>query len=450
VAAALVLHLGLLEWLGHHTTHGTGLADMSEPEFNRAMTLGEVRTSDATLADAQATATVLPLSTVGQVVQARTIYPAPKTPRDTPPAPAPTIPPPSAKATKTVAEVEAKAKAEPVETASAPPTTPTAPPRNSTPEPAAPTASSTPQPQPEALHETTPTAAPSAAQTAAPEPPTTDRAAPELATALPSTPTGNFEQKLPYPLVSKGVEATHSEVINRQWLHAWPPSTRLGYQLRGYFRGDLYGNARVQWQRQGDQYQAQVAVNVGLFMDMRLTSQGRITPTQLWPISYQEDRRRKPRLVRMGEQDVVLDNGTHVQRPPGLQDTASLFVQLSQDFATGRRRLVVGEVIEVTLARPGAVEAWTYDVASLDTLSTGLGTVQAYHLKPRPQATTRSGVAVEMWFSPALSHQPVRIRLTLHPDTWLDLTLESATQADDNGVSASGGETAPAPTATER
>ena len=437
-AAVLVLHLGLLEWLGHHTAPGTGPAGMTEPEFNRAMTLGEVRTSDATLADAQAAAAmVAPLSTVGQVVQARTIHPAPKAPQDTPPAPEPTAQPASAEATKTVEAAES------VETAHTPPSPP---PPEATPAPAA---ASTPLPQPETLHETAPMTAPSAAHTAAVEPQTNERAAPELTTAPPTT-TEKFKPNTPHSLDEKGFSATHSESINRQWLDAWPPSTRLSYQLRGYFRGDLHGNARVQWQRRGDQYQAQVAVNVGLFMDMRLTSQGRITPTQLWPISYQEDRRRKTRAVRMGEQEIVLDNGSHLQRPPGLQDTASLFVQLSQDFATGRRSLVVGEVIAVMLARPGGVDAWTYDVAALDTLDTGLGTVQAYHLKPRPLATTRSGVAVEMWFAPALSHQPVRIRLTLHPDTWLDLTLSSATQADDTSASATGVDTAATPTSTGR
>lgn len=195
----------------------------------------------------------------------------------------------------------------------------------------------------------------------------------------------------------------------------------------------------MQWQRTGDQYQAQVAVTVGLFADIRMTSQGRITPERLWPVTYQEDRRNKSRVVRMGDQEVVLDNGTHWPRPLSLQDTASQFVQLSQDFATGRRPLAVGEVIHMTLARPGGLDAWTYDVASLDTLGTDMGPVQAYHLKPRPLATSRGGVTVDMWFAPALRYQPARIRLTLNPDTWLDLTLSSAAQVD--------APTAPAPAA---
>lgn len=205
----------------------------------------------------------------------------------------------------------------------------------------------------------------------------------------------------------------------------------MNYTLKGHFRGDLYGTARVQWQRTSEQYQAQVLVNVGFFLDMRMTSQGRITPERLWPTAYQEERRNKKRLVRMGEQQVVLDNGTSLLRPAALQDTASQFVQLAQDFATGRQRLAVGEVVRVTLARPGGIDAWTYDVATLDTLPTALGPVQAYHLRPRPLDNPQGSVAVDMWFAPSLRHQPARIRLTLNPETWLELTLESATQTAD-------------------
>lgn len=213
------------------------------------------------------------------------------------------------------------------------------------------------------------------------------------------------------------------------WLNHWPLSTRLSYKLEGNFRGPLHGQAQVQWQRTAERYQAQIGVNVGLFLNMQLTSQGRITPTRLWPQVYEEERRGKKRGTRLGEQTVVLDNGSTLPRPPLLQDTASQFVQLAQDFATGRLSLKVGTVVPVTLARPGGIDAWTYDVVALDTLATPLGPLQAYHLKPRPLEPQRSAVAAEMWFAPSLQYLPARIRLTLNAETWLDLTLEKVAQS---------------------
>jgi Protein of unknown function (DUF3108) len=89
----------------------------------------------------------------------------------------------------------------------------------------------------------------------------------------------------------------------------------------------------------------------------------------------------------------------------------------------------VGAVVPVTLVRPGGIDEWVYDVVALDTLHTPLGAVSAFHLQPRPLAKARSGVDVDMWFAPALQHLPVRIRLNLGPEVWLDLLLEGIDQA---------------------
>lgn len=214
-----------------------------------------------------------------------------------------------------------------------------------------------------------------------------------------------------------------------RWLAAWPRNTRLSYRLAGYFRGDIHGSASVQWQRTQARYQAQVNLNIALLLSMSLTSQGRILPQQLWPEVYEEDRRGKKRGVRFGDQRVVLNNGESVPRPAGLQDTASQFVQLAQDFSTGRTPLVVGHVVPVMLGRPGGVDEWRYEVVALEAIPTPLGALPAYHLRPQPQANPQSPVSAEIWVAPALQHLPVRIRLTLNPEIWMDLTLEQVQQA---------------------
>lgn len=410
VAGVLALHLGLLVWWGQ-AHPGSGLTDMAEPEFTQALTLGGAPTHAPGSVPALAhSGDALPPPTVGQVVQARMLTPAPP-------------PPPAQRAEPMPAQRPAHAQPKPQATRAKANLPPPNPPQPSPQQPA------TPPPPTEHPAATDPTTLAAAND---PPDPTANATAPTDPTppSGPPTPihTENYEQKVPLALSGKEKSAINADKPPSAWLQAWPPSTRLNYTLKGHFRGDLYGTARVQWQRTGEQYQAQVLVNVGFFLDLRMTSQGRITPERLWPSTYQEERRNKKRLVRMGEQQVVLDNGTSLLRPAALQDTASQFVQLAQDFATGRQRLAVGEVVQVTLARPGGIDGWTYDVAALDTLPTALGPLSAYHLRPRPLDNPRGSVMADMWFAPSLRHQPVRIRLTLNPETWLELTLESATQ----------------------
>jgi hypothetical protein len=243
----------------------------------------------------------------------------------------------------------------------------------------------------------------------------------------------NLNKKEALPLDNKAVDAIKKEVelpvdVAAAVAH-WPAATRLNYKLHGNYRGDLHGKASVMWQRQSTRYQVQVDVGVALLFHLRMTSQGRITPQALWPEVYQEERRGKMRGAQMGDAVVQLDNGQTMPRPQLLQDTASQFVQLAQDFAHQRRPLQVGAVIRVPLARPGGIDEWVYDVVAMDTLSTPLGPVPAFHLQPRPLSKARSGVDVDMWFAPSLQHLPVRIRLNLGADTWLDLQLESIDQA---------------------
>ena len=213
-------------------------------------------------------------------------------------------------------------------------------------------------------------------------------------------------------------------------LDSWPGDTRLNYRLGGYFRGDLHGSARVQWQRQGDRYQTRVEVDLTLLASLVMTSQGEVTPQGLVPRAYEEQRRSGPRVVRMGDDAlIVLDNGRSVPRPPGVQDTASQFVELSYRFATGQETLQVGRSVSLWMARPGAVDYWTYDVVALETLQTPeLGPVEAFHLKPRPIGNPRGNITAEMWFAPSLRYLPVRIRVNMGESTHIDLMVETIEQ----------------------
>jgi hypothetical protein len=213
-------------------------------------------------------------------------------------------------------------------------------------------------------------------------------------------------------------------------LDSWPVDTRLSYRLSGRFRsGELYGDARVQWQREAAAYQVRVDIDITLWVNLVMTSQGEVTAAGLRPRAYEELRRGKRRAVQLGEEMVLLDNGKTAPRPEGVQDTASQFVELSHRFATGQEKLEVGRVVKFHMARPGAVDLWTYDIVEREVLQTpGLGPVEAYRLRPRPIANPRGNITAEMWFAPSLQYLPVRIRVSMGDEAQVDLLVDKIEQ----------------------
>ncbi len=397
----LVVHLLLLEWVVRQTSGKGLLQHMAEPEFNQSL---NPKTTDGLPTGLPHSHTDLPAtSTIGQVIQARTVLvevPV-QTPAQTP-AHGPK------KATRDIPKQPSAAQTS-SEAATPPPTTDSLMPGTLDGTTSQPVSATSPQ-----AFTPSPAPLPGDADTNPPLP------------KLQPDATVTSDSVRGHTLAS--TEAAHSDPS--AWLSTWPRSTRLNYDLKGHFRGDLLGQARVQWQRDAQRYQTHVHVNVGLIIDVRMTSQGRITPQRLWPEVYEEERRNKKRGVRFGDQLVTLDNGSTLNRAPHLQDTASQFVHLSHAFSTGRLPLKVGAVVPVTLGRPGGVDDWLYDVVAIDTIATGLGPLEAYHLKPRPLPNPRGTVSAEIWFAPGLQHLPVRIRLTLNPETWLDLVLTTVQQSE--------------------
>ncbi len=208
---------------------------------------------------------------------------------------------------------------------------------------------------------------------------------------------------------------------------SWPGDTRLSYRVGGYFRGELHGDARVQWQRQGDRYQPRIDIDLGP-VSVVMTSQGQVTEQGLAPSAYEETRVGKRRSAQLHERQVTLSDGSQVPRPDGIQDTASQFVELSHRFASGQLPLEVGRSVSFWLARPGGIDFWTYDIVKMEVLQTAqLGAVEAFHLKPRPLANPRGNITAEMWFAPSLQYLPVRIRVTAG-DANLDLLVEKIEQ----------------------
>jgi hypothetical protein len=213
----------------------------------------------------------------------------------------------------------------------------------------------------------------------------------------------------------------------------WPVSTRLRYLLTGHVRGEVHGQAQVEWIRMGNRYQVHLDVEVGPsfapLASRRMSSDGEITPDGLAPRRYDQETRlafdRPYRATVHFEHDrIVMGNGQALPRWPGAQDTASQFVQLSYWFDSRPERLRAGEVVEIPLAMPRSLSVWVYDVLQQETLHTPFGEVLAYHLKPRRVARAGGDLVTEIWIAPQLRHLPVRFRIHQDGENFVDLMLD--------------------------
>lgn len=210
---------------------------------------------------------------------------------------------------------------------------------------------------------------------------------------------------------------------------AWPVDTRLSYSVKGYYRGDFYGWGQVQWQHSDGRYQVQVDMRLALLFTGTLISQGELTANGLQPHVYEERGMGRARRMVFDGTSVVFNDGSQQLQPAGVQDTASQFVELTHRFSSGRQALEVGSEVPVWLARPREMHLWTYDVLALETLQLPeLGEVQAFHLKPRPVANPRGVIHAELWFAPGLQYLPVRIRVNLGGDNYVEMTVKRIEQ----------------------
>jgi hypothetical protein len=192
----------------------------------------------------------------------------------------------------------------------------------------------------------------------------------------------------------------------------------------------------VEWIRVGLRYQVHMEAIVGPtfapLLVRRVRSEGELGDNGLTPRRFEGEQRVAFRSRRWAmsfdAERVRLPEGREAPTQPGVQDEASLFVQLTWLFLTQPQALQVGRTIEMPLALPRRVEMWQYDVIGEETLQMPFGQVPTLHVKPRRLAKPGGDMTAEMWFAPGLQYLPVRILIHQDAQTFVDLTLLRAPQ----------------------
>jgi len=272
--------------------------------------------------------------------------------------------------------------------------------------------------------------------------------APDIATALGSQAESGAAAGAAPPMVvaeAPGLPVSPLSPETPSPAFEWPPSTRLSYRLTGNYRGPVEGQARVEWRLVGNRYQVSLEVGIGPpfapLVTRQIQSDGIVTPAGLEPRRYDEETQvvlRAPRRfsIVLDADRVVLPNGRQLPRPPGVQDSASQFVQMTWLFTTQPARLLAGSTVEVPLALARHVERWTYEVVGDATLDTPMGAIDAVHVRPRrPPRAAGAGaggdLVAEFWVAPTLQYLPVRILIRQDDETYVDLHLERLPQQAD-------------------
>jgi hypothetical protein len=213
----------------------------------------------------------------------------------------------------------------------------------------------------------------------------------------------------------------------------WPTSTRISYLLTGNYRGAVSGSGQVEWIRVGSHYQVHVDLIVGAsaapLITRRMSSDGDITSQGLSPRRYDQETKvmlRSPNHQSMSFEPgvVVLANGDRRLSVPGVQDTASQFVQLTYVFSTRPDLLKVGGMVDIPLALPHKVDIWTYDVVGEEVLYAPWGPLPTVHLKPQKKNLNPNSLSAEIWFAPQLRYLPVRILIRQDESTYVDMMVE--------------------------
>lgn len=194
---------------------------------------------------------------------------------------------------------------------------------------------------------------------------------------------------------------------------AFPPTTRLKYDVKGEIKGFPYHvNGDLQWSQDGKTYNARMEISHFLLGTRLQTSTGNLGAHGLEPIRFGDKVRSEVAAHFDYDKNKVTfsANTPDVPMLPGAQDQLSVMLQIASMLAAEPKLFTQGGTLSFQAIGPRSAESWVFNVGVSEKLSLPGGELNALRLWRDPLG--EHDPRVEVWFAPELGYLPARIRLT--------------------------------------
>lgn len=194
---------------------------------------------------------------------------------------------------------------------------------------------------------------------------------------------------------------------------AFPPSTRLKYDVKGEIKGFPYHvKGDLQWAQDGKTYNARMEISHFLLGARVQTSTGRLGAHGLEPTRFGDKVRSEVAAHFNYEQNKITFSANTPDAPllPGAQDQLSVVLQIGSMLAADPKLFTQGSTLSFQAVGPRSAEAWVFTIGATEKLGLPGGELSALRVWREPLGEYDS--RVEIWFAPEMNYLPVRIRLT--------------------------------------
>ena len=194
---------------------------------------------------------------------------------------------------------------------------------------------------------------------------------------------------------------------------AFPPSTRLKYEVKGEIKGFPYHvNGDLQWAHDGKTYNARMEISHFLLGARVQTSTGRLGAHGLEPTRFGDKVRSEVAAHFDYDKNKITFSANTPDAPllPGAQDHLSVMLQMASMLAADPKLFTQGSTLSFQAVGPKSAEAWVFTIGATEKLDLPGGGVNALRVWREPNGEYDS--RVEIWFAPEMAHLPVRVRLT--------------------------------------
>lgn len=194
---------------------------------------------------------------------------------------------------------------------------------------------------------------------------------------------------------------------------AFPPSTRLKYEVKGEIKGFPYHvNGDLQWAHDGKTYNARMEISHFLLGARVQTSTGQLGAHGLEPTRFGDKVRSEVAAHFDYDKNKITFSANTPDVPllPGAQDHLSVMLQMASMLAADPKLFTRGSTLSFQAVGPKSADAWVFTIGATEKLDLPGGGVNALRVWREPNGEYDS--RVEIWFAPEFAYLPVRIRLT--------------------------------------